>query len=337
MQRVLTPGNLASNPFGIHKRTTFGLHDTHIMFEVPAAKRVKRSELYDVDHNLAETVLSSTSKKALDGDNGHIIPDYGFDYEFVDQTSQSPVLPKDDPEPQNEAYAFNLFRRSSKPILAASVGEAKFTENDPYSAAPEAPQPKPALISLRSPSPLPEDVSKTTFATSRPDSYYFTASLPASSLARLQQTYAVSATTGSSILSLSSTQQWPGTALPWRVISLPAHRKQVIVHKASKQFTQPLANATSKQDTGISDRAKRRARPSKTRRDMLKSRAAKRQISIDESKTKEEHEREKKKRKNREQKLKRRAKERKEKEERRARGETMGSEGGGSDNGSDGS
>lgn len=273
------------------------------MFEVPAAKRLKRSELFD-----DSTLQISPDTVALIDDGQPDLP-YHFEYDLVEQpTEQSFVASAVTEIPKEEAFQFNLFQPRSKPLqpqdTSTSEGIASNSSQRPH------------FISIRSPSPVQlSDPNNLDFVRKRPDSYYFTASLPAATLQVLRQQYAHSAISTGDLQQLS-TRPWPGASLPWRVIRLPAHRKQTLVHK------QGVALATSSRlDRGTvqSENAasRRRARPSKKHRDVLRKKALKRQRVIDETKTKEEYEREKKNRKNRERKLKKRAKERREKEEKR--------------------
>ncbi|KAJ8606809.1 hypothetical protein MRB53_040676 [Persea americana] len=117
-----------------------------------------------------------------------------------------------------------------------------------------------------------------------------------------------------------SARSWPGMHLSWRILSLPAHPKQIVVNRVSEIGTRLHNNdSASKLSKPVSLREpSRRPRPSKKRRDLSKKKFAHRQALIDETKTKEEHEKEKRNKKNRDRKMKRRAKERREKDEAKA-------------------
>lgn len=292
------------------------------MFEVPSAKRVKRSELFDLeneDQNAVVTQGNVKNEPLKDESDGHnddedILPDYGFEYDFVSpnvnstsdsRTQQAAISEETKPiEKDPEIYQFNLFApaKPSKSITSQPRPPPP-TTND------QQPNSQPLQISIRSPSPVPEAISQGTLRSLRPDTHYFTSAFPPATLESLRTTYLAAAITPSTIQQLSKFP-WPGTYQPWRVINLPAHSKQIILHKPS-HGTIPY---TAKPPLHSETRSRRRARPSKKRRDLAKAKAQKRQISIDETKTKEEHEREKRNRKNRERKIKRRAKERREKE-----------------------
>ncbi|KAK5945894.1 hypothetical protein PMZ80_000033 [Knufia obscura] len=286
------------------------------MFEVPAAKRVKRTKLSDngpINDSLEQAPGEEHDQSSKE-ENGPV--DYGFEYDFIEPhpATTSKIYQAADAQPAEEALQFNLFRPTSRPSAAKNSESTTATRPDS--------QAQPALISLRSPSPpTATDPANLKFRTERPDSYYFTASISPTRLKNLRDGYAQCAITTATIQHQSS-RPWPGTHLSWRVITLPAHRKQIVVHKAepASTITKPVSTPIPPNSAGRGARA----RPSKKRRDLLKLKAQRRQRVIDESKTKEEHEKEKRNKKNRERKLKRRAKERREKEG--ARGVKLGSE-----------
>ncbi|KAJ9657433.1 hypothetical protein H2198_004308 [Neophaeococcomyces mojaviensis] len=291
------------------------------MFEVPNAKRLKRSELLEDNSNERVSLTAKSQEieiEALVGtsEGEEEVPNYGFEYDFIDRaTSEAQPVLEQEPEPAEETFQFNLFLApADRPAPTATASSA--TETEPKSG--------PALISIRSPSPAPlNDISASNFAQQRPDSYYLTSSLPVSTQQRLQESYTSSAVSADTILALSR-KAWPGTSLPWRVINLPCNPRQIIVHKVRHQ---PGSNTSDIQQprvttTDINNKINRRPRPSKKRRLMIRAKVQKRRALIDESKTKEEHEKEKKNKKNRDRKVKRRAKERREKEESRKAGDT---------------
>lgn len=285
------------------------------MFEVPTAKRLKRSELFESDGEFEPLSSATRSLDSPDEEGLSKIPEYGFEYNFIDQPLSSPVAAKTT-QPEHETYQFNLFKPSLKKQSTKSE-----TQDKPQVTQPES-QPRTNLISIRSPSPPVASLDNThPSSIPRPLSHHFTASLPLSTQTRLHSNYVQAAISGHAIIRLSRHQPWPGSALPRRVIHLPAHAKQqvIVIHDPSNSGNGVKA-ATSHQVREAGSRSAR-TRPSKKARDRLKQRAVKRQAVIDASKSKEEHEREKKNRKNRERKVKRRAKERKDKEEARAKGE----------------
>lgn len=278
------------------------------MFETPAAKRVKRSELLE---NL-EGVGTDLQKDDASADENSV-PNYGFEYEFVESTIAPPVLEN----AKEESFQFNLFKAPSKAQVQTGKSEPE-TEIEDLPSAPNAAKAQPVLISIRSPTPeFSGEAAEGGLSRSRPDTFYFTASISSSTL-RLRQEYAEAATTGEIVVS-DSLRAWKGTDLSWRVLNLPAHPKQIVEDRTAEaeQWSSKNAGESTATVNGSAavNHAQRRPRPSKKRRDLLRRKANHRQTIIDATKTKEEHEKEKRNKKNRERKLKRRAKERKEKEE----------------------
>lgn len=277
------------------------------MFEVPAVKRVKRSEIFDHDIDAeADIQVNDASTEEI------TVLNYGFEYDFVD----SNIQPTQSENMKEETFEFNLFRANPKAQLPPSSGESKLEARD--TSAQHTSKSEPALISIRSPTPEPSgEAAEGRLSRSRPDAYYFTASTSYTTLNRLHQEYSKSAVSGENILN-ESKKSWGGMHLSWRVLHLPAHVKQFVEDRTAKAEDVHLKDAVNqiKTSTATSMRnTQRRARPSKKRRDLTRRKSAHRQAVIDETKTKEEHEKEKRNKKNRERKLKRRAKERKEKEE----------------------
>lgn len=305
---------------------------TSKMFEVPSAKRVKRSQLFHsddediVDHDSTGLEKGTKTRDGKNGDEDDVdvLPNYGFEYDFVapelitsttisnSKTQQETDVVNSEPE----IYSFNLFAPTHAPKQTAA------TTNTSQSTAPNqdhSTSAQPIKISIRSPSPAlevdPTDPGSIT--TQRPDSYYFTSALAPSTLQSLKLSYLASAMPHSTLKKFSESP-WPGTSVPHRVITLPSHSKQIVIHRPSKNTSSATTTLTTKSipphPESTATHTHRRARPSKKRRDLAKLKADRRRILIDETKTKEEHEREKKNKKNRERKLKRRAKERREKE-----------------------
>lgn len=299
------------------------------MFEVPSAKRVKRSQLFhsdDEDVGVNGNTDPKNKKMTQDGrsDDDVVLPNYGFEYDFISPeltttTSNSNTQKATDvvvSGPELELYSFNLFAPTQVPKETTTAT----TTSQPTSPKQEkSTNAQPLKISIRSPSPNPEvdPADPGSLTSRRPDSHYFTSALPSSTLQSLKLSYLASAIPHSTLQKLSKSP-WPGTSHLHRVITLPSHPKQIIVHKSSNN-TSAIATSLASKTLSIppgstATHANRRARPSKKRRNLAKVKADRRRILIDETKTKEEHEREKKNRKNRERKLKRRAKERREKE-----------------------
>ncbi|KAK5103314.1 hypothetical protein LTS08_002727 [Lithohypha guttulata] len=286
------------------------------MFEIPGAKRVKRTEFFERDNDNEQRTLIDGQKKHSDVDVDETLPDYGFDYEFIDQTTTASTQQAETTSEKEQTFQFNLFRPAPQSSQKQSSALTPSTETTCQNTTGSVP----ALISIRSPSPaVSQEAERGLYHTSRPDSYYLTSCVPPEKQQRLRESYAAAAVTGNFILDTLSTRHWPGASLSWRVIHLPTNRKQVVLQK-TPSLTKLPSSSTVKGTAMINNenpRTGRRPRPSKKRRDLLRDRAAKRQRIIDESKSKEEHEKEKRNKKNRERKLKRRAKERREKEEKK--------------------
>lgn len=310
------------------------------MFEVPAAKRVKRSQLFeddtsDLNESISAAKLGESSNNESQPD---VVPSYGFEYDFVDQpplltaSLNKKQVPDEPNQPQEEAetFQFNLFRPNTTRKPPSPQPKDKDTAEPPSNPQPVL---VPALISLRSASPVSATDPSLAYRQHRPDSYYFTvtASTPPDALKSLRASYADSAISADTI-NKHLARAWPGTYLPWRVVELPAHKRQVVVHRIGLTASSASAGSGDVPARSLGEQAStgRRARPSKKRREVRKGKARARQRIIDESKTKEEHEKEKRNRKNRERKLKRRAKERRDREEGRAGTGTGEGEGAGS-------
>lgn len=280
------------------------------MFEAPAAKRVKRFELFSSEADIEANLLPDDVNQ-----DENTLPDYGFDYEFVESNVVAPV----EEARKEETFQFNLFRTATKTTSNVKNSEPESNATANTNPTQEAQEPQVALISIRSPTPEPSGATGPGgLNRPRPDSFYFTASAPSSALEKLHQEYSKSTISGEAILT-GSRRPWPGTHLPWRIISFPTHLKQIVEDRTGTKdvglSVQSQAPAVTTSDMIAARKARQRPRPSKKRRDLLKKKSVHRQALIDASKTKEEHEKEKRNKKNRERKLKRRAKERREKEE----------------------
>ena len=249
------------------------------MFEEPAAKRVKRSDIFD-------NVSDSDSQAGSDDNTDAQRPlQYRLDFDIVENVTvahKNEAIEKGQ-EDDEAGFAFNLFRPQ---------------------------QPAANVVKIRSPSVASE--AEPGLSRGRPASFYFTDRISSQQRSNQLKSFAVAAVSGLEIQQASD-HSWPGMAMSWRLVSLPAHNRQVVMHRTAKI-------EKSQKQAEMTEVVVKRARLSKKRRDLARSKAVKRQRIIDETKSKEEHEREKRNKKNREQKLKRRAKERQEKEERRKSG-----------------
>ncbi|KIV83455.1 hypothetical protein PV11_05478 [Exophiala sideris] len=263
------------------------------MFEVPDAKRIKRSELFQGDIS-PQSLSRSTSPIAAD-DQEEATPskvDYGFEYDFItpDAKSAQPTETEAAHEPSNEdnneeqEFDFRLFttapKHPSQPIRLSAT------------PPPTDPTETPTLDQANFIRP------------NRPDSYYFTSALAPESTQTLKSQYATAALSTTDVLSLATSTKWPGTALPWRCIHVkltkPTNPSQ---GRDRKSVTQQLDSSTDS----------RRSRPSKKRRILLRKRLALRANLAAQAGHDEEAEREKRTRRNREKKVKRKEREKRKK------------------------
>ncbi|KAK4948674.1 hypothetical protein LTR10_012678 [Elasticomyces elasticus] len=263
------------------------------MFEIPDAKRVKRSELIQGDIS-PQSLSRSTSPVAAD-DQEEPTPnkvDYGFEYDFITPGAQSaqPSQTEAAHEPSNEdnnedqEFDFRLFttapKHPSQPIRLSAT------------PPPTDPTKAPSLEEANFIRPH------------RPDSYYFTSALPAEFTQTLKSQYATVALSTADMLSLAMSTKWPGTSLPWRCIHVqltkPINPSQGRDHKSA---TKPFDSTTDS----------RRTRPSKKRRILLRKRLALRANLAAQAGHDEEAEREKRTRRNREKKVKRKEREKRKK------------------------
>lgn len=283
------------------------------MFQVPAAKRLKRSELFeDVDereHPKTKDVADPVVTPKIDSKNP---PAYHFEFEYVNTKSTSGTGPKDQTTVSDE-FTFNLFRPAPRSSKTA-------THNSPDQTVPLVATNR---ISIKSPSPPPDSVAAGRFDKPRPDSDYFTAAFSADHQATVREQFAVSAISGESVRHLS-TLPWPGSACSWRIIALPAHSTQIVVDKTSRKgrlAAAALLVASAAPDARDHDEnpderpaSRRRCRASKKRRIFMRVRAQKR-VELQKVEEKRlETEQEKRAQKNRERKAKRRMKEKRDKE-----------------------
>ncbi|RVX67353.1 hypothetical protein B0A52_09134 [Exophiala mesophila] len=298
---------------------------------------MKRSEIFNHhdDSEVSDDGSRTSPSKDVD-DHSDIKIDYGFEYDFItppttlssrdpaksDTQSENPLastIPEQSPDlkdAQHEdeedgetAYQFRLF--SSHP----SSGLSKSTADAATPAAAAASKDTIRLSATPPPSAdnlnLIDNISldKTQFVRPRrPDSYYFTSALPASTLSRLSSQYSETALSTTDILTRAKSTKWPGTSLPWRVIHV----------KLAKPTKTPTPTTTSKSSTQLpsSSRLHRTSpRPSKKRRLVLRRRSVAQAELVEKAKAADEAEREKRTRRNREKKVKRKEREKRKKQD----------------------
>ena len=244
------------------------------MFEVPSAKRIKRSEAFDSDE---ATTPSAVGYKAVG-------PNYGFDYDFITPVNL-PSAPaqqdatKDDASKEEESFTFRLFTSTAPSTLHIQPDE------------PEVDAPLSEGRFLRA---------------SRPDSYYFTSALDQSFMQKHRHQIALSATSHDELLKRANCS-WPGTQLPWRVTHLPSATTATIAKSAgpTRSFTVLSTDRPA--------RSPKRSKPNKKRRIILRQRLTARRLNMQSTEEREKAEREKRNVRNREKKIKRRERDRKKK------------------------
>lgn len=282
------------------------------MFHTPAAKRLKRSELFEdtseSPNQAQDNATQSIVAQEVDPDDEQR---YHFDFEYID--TRPTAEPEDKGQVTNaDEFSFNLFRPASKPSKNSTVGSPN--EKNTSTVINR--------ISIKSPSPAPDSVSAGRFDKPRPDSDYFTAALDFDRQTAVREQFAASAISGETVNHLSRLP-WPGSVCSWRIISLPAHAKQIVIDKTTKQgrlIAATLAvTSASLDDSAVPDNednsaGRKRRRASKKRRIFLRVCAQKR-AELQKMETKRlETEQEKRTKKNRERKVKRKMKEKKDKE-----------------------
>ncbi|KIX98413.1 uncharacterized protein Z520_05714 [Fonsecaea multimorphosa CBS 102226] len=308
------------------------------MFEVPDAKRVKRSDLFRDDGSGSPgsrgSSRSPSPARSLDNDEESILrSSYGFEYDFVAPNppsrkptllapgkSQPDVNPQDEEEDQE--FQFRLFTSNSRSIDRPSQ--------------PDAPTADARIRLSRTPEPaaLADSLSleKAHFLRpNRPDSYYFTSALPGETIEALRSQYADVALSTADVLARAKSTKWPGSALPWRLIHVEllgkgrrrgARRLEDVAQSAA-------SSAVSTIDTSTQRSKPSPKRPSKKRRILLRRRLALRQELAAQATATEETEREKRTRRNREKKVKRKEREKRKKLEEAPEGEEGKPAGGG--------
>jgi hypothetical protein len=290
------------------------------MFEVPEAKRVKRTEFFEQDAHPGDRSGNESDEDV------EAAPAYGFEYDFIDVNSSMPEpnlakgpehaedVPKGPREEKRSEhkFAFNLFAPSTGPEDTAT---------------------KHAKITLRaSPSPGDAQSEGRFLKPNRLDTYYFTSSLSQSELEQLRSQYLAVAVTSDEIFRRSKTT-WPGMRMAWKVI---APKSVVVRHKGkspvdtrypalNEDMNAPFEPAYANTKREIPGAAAtqttlpplsasglvRRTKPSKKRRIFLRKRLAMQTKLTGEAKN--QAIREKKSAMNRKNKLRRREKEREKK------------------------
>jgi len=290
------------------------------MFEVPNAKRIKRSELLQRDES-PQSRSSSRSTTPLgaqeDESAQNVKPDYGFQYDFINPVSntsetaahesQESTKADDDQNQEEQEYQFRLF--TSAPQQQSAEQPSQPTK------------PKIRLSATPPPEDLAESLSldKASFIRpNRPESYYFTSAVPPRLLEDLKSQYTQVALSTSDVLSRASSTHWPGTVLPWRCIHvelLNPHHHKLSDPSNRKPYVSVSVRATTKQDssTRSSDAAGKRTRPSKKSRILLRRRLALRAELVAQTLKSDEVERQKRTQRNREKKVKRKEREKRKK------------------------
>ena len=263
------------------------------MFEQPEAKRIKRSNYGKGTSSSPEASPSPSTQEETSHSR------YEFEYEFIDVPTISKTKPgleesntaTQKPESgaeDDQTFEFRLF--ASEEATSTNATESKSHTKTTVTLVPEQDLSQIPLSEGRFLKPA------------RPDTYYFTSSLSRSDLKILRKRYEASAVSTSDLLQIATSQHWPGTALPWRVIHLTAPGKKSTEHSRLGSQEQLRAG---------------RSKPNKKRRIQLRklllARTAAANAKAREHETAEEKEkamREKKTAKNRKVQLKRREKER---------------------------
>lgn len=288
--------------------------------------------LNDDDHDVSgASDHRSSASPSRDVDNSEIQVDYGFEYDFFtppntssshepaksDAQSEKPLrsqipeqsLDPKDPHHEDEdaetTYQFRLFTSHPSSELSKSNNAAPVRDTIRLSATPP-----PSATNLNMTDSI--SLENTQFVRPRrPDSYYFTSALPASTLSSLSLQYSDTALSTTDILARAKTTQWPGTSLPWRVI----HVKLAKPAPALPPSRLPSSSRLSSRPTSTSSRSHHNPRPSKKRRLVLRRRSAAQVDLAEKAKAADEADREKRTRRNREKKVKRKEREKRKKQD----------------------
>lgn len=276
-----------------------------VMFGVPEAKRIKRSELLAAD-NSSHASQNSSRQVSPSHPDDQVEVDYGFEYDFIsppEDTQQrgnltttpiSDIGPgeKHHEDSQEATFQFRLFARpnNNSSALPSASGGQHVHQAIRLSSTPE-------------PAALTDEVSLENahfIRPRRPDSYHFTPALPESKQSLLKSQFADVALSTFDVLLNASTTKWPGAAVPWRVINVTlANQPKKVVRPTS--ISRPAFNARP------------RPRPSKKRRILLRRQLAAKSEVAQRQKLSDEAEKEKRTRRNREKKVKRKEREKQKK------------------------
>ncbi|KAL9619733.1 MAG: hypothetical protein Q9160_005664 [Pyrenula sp. 1 TL-2023] len=215
------------------------------MFELPNAKRVRRSDAFDTPPSSPSASSSPPPRSPDQLIHSAKLPQ--LELTFEDKTPHDKSSPKPVPSADNEeegAYAFQLFRSPAQPKphyhrqQKPAHDEQHNAEKDgadgvePSLSPILLPPSKITRINIRSPTP-PSPGSGGFVNPHRPRSYYFTFSTAAAANANAsgkdsllhtavaaEKEYAAVAVDGLDVRARARSVKWPGTALPFRVIHI---------------------------------------------------------------------------------------------------------------------
>jgi hypothetical protein len=263
--------------------------------------RIKRSELFRADGS-PESSSRSASPITAEGDHEDwaVHADYGFEYDFITAESCAPEVAQVSlGTDASEEYQFRLFTSAPKPTIASQ---------------PDTSVTKPTIRLSPTPPPtaLAESLSldKAQFVRpNRPDHYYFTSAIPQETINALKAQYAAVAVSSSDVLVRAQSTNWPGAALPWRLI----HVEFVNRVKPPSSTNKRILSSSVAQDVVHAGSRLGRKRPSKKRRISLRRRIALRAEMAAQASATQETEQEKRTRRNREKKVKRKEREKRKK------------------------
>lgn len=289
-----------------------------MMFEVPEAKRIKRSAFLaaNSDGNSSDGSSGHTSRQVSPSraEDHQIEIDYGFEYDFVSppQDAQKPVAESGVAEEEKEeaTYQFRLFNQTqTKSSSSPSSKELQVQQAIRLSSTPE-----------------PESFSIETarfVRPRRPESYHFTSALPEATQSLRRSQYEDVAVSTREVLLSASTTKWPGAALPWRVINITLNSTTTTTTKTkspSSSTSRPkrgsiqIELSRNSSQTPSTRKLQPRPRPSKNRRILLRRQLAAKVEASQQQTLTDAAEREKRTRRNREKKLKRKEREKLKKE-----------------------
>ncbi|KAK5050629.1 hypothetical protein LTR84_003911 [Exophiala bonariae] len=296
-----------------------------MMFEVPKAKRIKRSTFLagNSDENSSDGSRRSSrqvSPSQPEEEHQIVEVDYGFQYDFVtpqQQAAQDPIPASvakpgnqenaEDQDQENEepTYQFRLFNQPTTTSGSTSNPQSSQLPTQHHQAIRLSTTPEPGITeySLE---------SARFIRPRRPDTYHFTSALPPATQLQRQSQYLETAMSSHDVLS-NATSKWPGTAVPWRVITITLPSTSTSTTKKS-----PFSRSSKTQATTSTPKAlhpQPRPRPSKKRRIHLRRQLAAKAEAAQRATVTDAAEREKRTRRNREKKVKRKEREKRKKAE----------------------